>query len=190
MAKQKNSGVVAAIAAGITITAFGSILFGTVFEQEEEDPLLILSDERVPLADMEQILQDNAGYSFEINGVEIVMDAPAIPIIAKLGTPSQYLEAEDDSSHDRTYCYEGYDIATYTKDNVECIAAVFVMDESLITTEGIGIGMDKSEMEEVYGSDYIEEDDMCIYQKNGMGLEFLLHNNQITYFQYLSSNYM
>lgn len=190
MAKQKNRGVIAAIATGITVTAFGSILFSSVFEQKEQDPLLILTDERVPLADKEQVLMDDAGYSLEINGVDIVMDAPIIPIIAKLGTPTTYLEAQGDSGQDRTYCYDGFDIATYTKDNVECVAAVFIMDESIITSEGVGVGMSKNEMEEVYGTDYTEDDDMCIYQNNGMGLEFLLHDNQIVYIQYLSSKYM
>lgn len=188
MAKKNRSAVVAAIAAGITVVAFGSIfLLGGKYVHEEEDSLLVLSDERVPLADIQELLKEDRGYSLEIDGINISMDAPALPIIVRLGTPTTYSESEN---MDRVYSYDEFEIATHVTDEGECIAAVFIMDESIMTPEGVSVGMTLDDMEDVYGTDYIEDDDMYIYESNGMGLEFLISDGVIVYMQYLSAIYM
>lgn len=186
MKKGIKRGVVATIVSGITVFTLGGILLGISQANKESDPLLIVSEERVPLANVETGEEANRTDALAIDGVELTIGAPALPVIAKLGTPASYSESSD---KDRIYSYEDIEIATCMAENTEKIVAVFIRDEDLITPEGIAIGMPKEEMEQVYGLDYTEDDNFCVYERDGVRIRFLIDQDEIAYIQYISEEF-
>lgn len=163
-------------------------------EALKEDPLWILSEENVPLAAgaTDSQAQALSGYIYANDEIQIAVDCPADQILAKLGEPISKQEASNSlyGNLDKHYQYDGFEVSTYELGETDYISAIFVDDARSTTPEGVSVSMTKDDMEEAYGMEYVEEDGICTYEKDGMGLEFMIDDGEITYIQYLSSNYM
>lgn len=158
----------------------------------QEDPLWVLSEEKVALSATPDIQDEVPGFVYMDQQVQIAVDCPAEEIIAKLGEPVSVQEAGNSlyGSLDKHYQYDGFEVSTYQLGDMDYISAVFIDNEDSATPEGIRVSMTKEDMEAAYGMEYVEEDDICTYEKDGKGLEFMIDDGKIAYIQYLSSNYM
>ena len=55
------------------------------------------------------------------------------------------------------------------------------------TTEGISLFMTKDDMISAYGENYTEEFGMLVYEKEGMKLNFIVSEDEITSIEYTST---
>lgn len=126
------------------------------------------------------------GYLFEINGVKMSIDAEAEPVIEKLGDPADYFEAPSCAFEgiDKTYTYGSYVITTYQIDGTDYIGSIILKDDMVATREGVSLYMTKADMENAYGNEYEVKEKMFIYSKEGMNLNFIIDNNEITSIEY------
>lgn len=137
----------------------------------------------------EDLSVQNTGYTFQTNGVTVVIDAKAAPIIEALGEPASYFEAESCAYQgmDKLYTYGSYEINTYEKDGTDYISSVRLMDDTVQTQEGVSLFMTMEDMTSAYGSDYAEEQGMYVYEKDGMKLKFIITDNEIVSIEYDSA---
>lgn len=128
------------------------------------------------------------GYAFIYQDVVIEMDADAAPIIEQLGEPDSYFEAPSCAFEgiDKMYTYRGFELDTYPTDDKDYISAVIFKDDTLVTPEGIGIGDSVSRLEEVYGTQWHDEDGMMVYEKDGMKLCFIIGDDSVISVEYQS----
>lgn len=136
----------------------------------------------------EQAAEKYKGYTFTYKDVIIEMDADAAPIIEQLGEPDSYFEAPSCAFEgiDKMYAYGGLEVDTYPTDDKDYISAIIFKDDTLTTTEGIGIGDSVSSLEETYGTKWNDEDGMMVYEKDGMKLCFIVEEDTIISIEYRS----
>ena len=165
-----------------TKTTGSSAASGT--ESEEEGTVVEVSTE----GQTEQAAEKYKGYTFTYKDVIIEMDADAAPIIEKLGKPDSYFEAPSCAFEgiDKMYAYGGLEVDTYPTDDKDYISAVIFKDDTLTTTEGIGIGDSVSSLEEAYGTKWNDEDGMMVYEKDGMKLCFIVEEDAVISVEYRS----
>lgn len=128
------------------------------------------------------------GYAFIYNGVVIEMDEDAAPIIEQLGEPDAYFEAPSCAFEgiDKIYTYGSFELDTYPMGEHDYVSTIILKDDTIMTTEGIGIGESVDKMEEIYGNDWVDKDGMALYEKDGMKLCFILESDNIISVEYRS----
>jgi len=98
--------------------------------------------------------QQGDGWTFKSGDVVISMNAPAAPILEKLGAAKSSYEAPSCAfdGMDVVYSYAGFDLLTYTSDGKDAkVSGVVLRDDSVETPEGLFIGSDKAAVENTYG---------------------------------------
>lgn len=128
-----------------------------------------------------------AGYLFSpADNVRLSIYAQAGELLKALGEPLSCLEAASCAFQgtDHIYNFGAYEITTYEKGSREYIYDIYLLDDSVMTAEGIYIGCSKADMEAAYGTNYEETTGACTYQKDGMTLQFIIENSMITAIRY------
>lgn len=99
-----------------------------------------------------------ANYEFSYNGTEIKMNAPAADIIAKLGEPLSYFEAESCAFEgiDKTYTYQSFIVTTYPKDGADYISSVRLTNDTVNTPEGVCIGSTMDSVNTAYKTSFAQ----------------------------------
>lgn len=134
------------------------------------------------------IQEQNNGYYFVYDEMEIEIDMPAKEVLENLGHYKTYFEAQSCAidSIIRTYGYGNFEIDTYELDEKEYISSIFFKDDTITTKEGAFLFMDKERLFELYGKDYVEEAGMFVYYKDKMKLKFLISEDEVVSIQYAS----
>ena len=128
-------------------------------------------------------------YTFTASGVQIAIDAEAAPILSALGEWSAFDESPSCAFEgmDKVYTYNAYEIETYCQKNVDYVAKVRLLDDSVKTAKGIAIGAKKADVTAAYGTPTTESETELTYQASGMRLQFLLRNGIVSGIQYLKN---
>ncbi|MBD5395185.1 MAG: hypothetical protein HDR71_13165 [Lachnospiraceae bacterium] len=152
-------------------------------ETEEAKPGEIMEEEQA-----EETVQYK-GYAFVYNDTVIEIDAEASPIIEKLGEPASYFEAASCAFEgiDRMYTYNSFEVDTYPMKDVDYISSVIFKDDSIMTTEGVGIGDSLDKVTEVYGNDGVNESGMLVFEKDNMKLCFIMQDDSVVSIEYRST---
>ena len=135
--------------------------------------------------------EQNAGeYVFAVGDTSIAIDAAAAPILESLGAWKDYAESPSCAFEgmDKVYTYAGFEIETYCIDNVDYIAGVRLLDDSVKTKEGITIGSTKEAVKDAYGEPAEESETSVSYQSGNTKLQFLLRDGAVCDIQYLKVN--
>lgn len=137
----------------------------------------------------EEAVDSYKGYAFVYNGIVVEMDADAAPIVEQLGEPDAYFEASSCAFEgiDKIYTYGSFELDTYPTKDKDYVSTIILKDDIITTTEGIGIGESVDKMEDVYGSDWVDEDGMAVYEKDGMKLCFIMEGDSIISIEYRSA---
>lgn len=127
------------------------------------------------------------GYSFEINGFDIVMGETADDFLTKTGVPVEQYSAPSCAfdGDDTVYDFGSYQVTTYLTDGKEIFTGVYLLDDTFSTKEGIKIGSKLSEMLSVYGDEYQESYGAYKYSSGLTDLSFVVINDVITSISYL-----
>ena len=136
--------------------------------------------------------QDTAelkGYVFTADGVSFTVDMEMAPVLAVLGEPVSYFEAESCAFKglDKIYTYSHYEVDTYPEGDKDMISTIILKDDLISTPEGLALGMTQADMETVYGTEYEMKGNMFVYTKDGMHLSVLVENGLITSIEYDSA---
>jgi hypothetical protein len=126
------------------------------------------------------------GYTFTHSGTTIAIDADFSPILAALGEPRAYFEAESCAFEglDKIYTYFGFEIDTYPQGERDFVSAIVLKDDTVATSEGLRIGSTKAEMEAAYGTPRVNDNGQLIYDKDGMRLCFILEDDTVISIEY------
>lgn len=129
------------------------------------------------------------GYVFTFDETVVEVDADAAIVIEKLGEPISYFEAPSCAFEglDKIYTYNSFEIDTYPIGDMDHISAIIFKDDSVMTTEGIGIGDSMEKLEQTYGSDFEREGGVIVYNKDEMKLCFILQEDAIISIEYRST---
>lgn len=128
------------------------------------------------------------GFLFEANGVVMGMNEEVSPILSGLGEYNNYAETPSCAFQglDKIYSYNGFDLYTYPKGDVDYVNSIYFIDESVSTPEGIHLGSTQEEMLSAYGEDYAEEFGVYTYTKEKSTLSFLVTDGVIESIEYVA----
>lgn len=146
------------------------------------------SDEpQMPAGPAPEVKSDSK-YVLAYQGCQLPMNADFAPILAYLGEPASYFEAESCAFDglDKTYTYDGVEILTYPDGDLDRISVVRILTDAISTAEGITIGSTAEDVTAAYGeggSRYEYEDADCL-------LSFILQDGKTVSVEYTALNDM
>ena len=125
-------------------------------------------------------------YKFKAGGTEIAVGANVAPILDKLGayiefypSPSCYF-----TGMDKIYIYNGFELHTYPDGDKDYIYLIRLMDDTVVTPEGVRVGASKKGVTDAYGDADTATNTSLIYEGDGMYLEFFLEGGAVVEIQY------
>ena len=126
--------------------------------------------------------QAYTGYTFELNGTEIQLNAKMEPIADALGEPDSYFESESCAFQglDKVYTYGSVVITTYPEDGVDYVYTIELKDDTVETVEGLYIGASKDEVIKTYGDEAEELEAGIFCTKGESDLVFLMDGDVVT----------
>lgn len=132
--------------------------------------------------------QAAGGYVFSYNQVEMEPDADAQVIVDALGEPLTYFEAKSCAFEglDKIYTYSSFQIETYPAGDKDMISMIVLMDDLVTTKEGAYIGMNVSDVTEIYGDQEVV-DGILVYPLGNMKLKFVIENDSVLSIEYDSN---
>jgi hypothetical protein len=68
---------------------------------------------------------------------------------------------------------------------VNLIDAMIIKDDLLSTPEGVSLTMKLSDVTAAYGESYTTLGNAYVYEKDGMQLQFIIENDEVTSIQYV-----
>lgn len=124
-------------------------------------------------------------FSVSRDQTQIILDAPAEPVLKALGAPFGYGEYRSGahSGVEKTYRFQGLNLRTYSGQDGERILGVMITEEGHQTPEGISIGDSAARVRERFGSDAIQSG-CCTVSRGGEKMVVMLEHNIVTAIQY------
>ncbi len=135
----------------------------------------------------------NSEFVFVYQDCPLPMNAEIGPMLAFLGEPDSYFEAASCAFDglDKTYTYSGIEILTYpdeSKEGVDYISSVRLLDNSVSTPEGITIGATPEEVTAAYGENYEEHGQQYTYENGDALLSILFQDGKAVSVEYTAVN--
>lgn len=126
-------------------------------------------------------------YEFKTDKAVIAVGAEAAPILKELGTAKKTFEQDSCAyqGKDKVYSYDGFDICTYPVNGKDYISAIYIMDDTVSTPEGIKIGSSKQDVINAYGKEYKEEFGVYRYTAGNTELSIYTTNQVVDSIEYL-----
>lgn len=130
--------------------------------------------------------QNEPGYTFTHNGTQIAMNVKAESIITALGEPVSYTEEPSCafSGLDKTYNYGSFVLQTYPDGDVDYIYCLWLVDDSVSTSEGVYIGATKAEVEAAYGAAAFNGTNAYVLTKGACTLSVILEGDVVSSITY------
>lgn len=131
---------------------------------------------------------DTAGYVFVSNGTSIAMHAPVAPLLETLGEPKEYFEAPSCAFQgiEKTYVYTSFSLYTYELEGADYVASVVILDDSIVTKEGVSMGDPLSKVTSVYGDGYVKSVGLYSYETATMKLNFIMEDDAVISIEYVA----
>lgn len=130
--------------------------------------------------------EEDTGYVFSYQGIDIVMNAPAEALISALGEPKSYTEAASCAFEglDKTYYYGSFYLQTYPLNGADFVYCLWIVDDSVETPEGIYIGATQAQVEEAYGAEFYNGTNAYVIVGENARLTIILDGGVVTSIQY------
>ena len=138
----------------------------------------------------ENIEEGGKVYTFTAGITKIAINAEVAPVLEALGDWSSYDESASCAFEglDKIYTYDGFEITTYPLNGKDYIFLIDVYADNVVTEEGIRIGDIKPSVIATYGFPDKETSNSLVYNGNGMYLQFLFEEDEVTRIQYFKQN--
>ena len=126
-------------------------------------------------------------FSFVTNGTEIAVNENMADVLAAIGEPQSYFEAESCAFNglDKTYTYAGFVITTYPEGDQDFINSIRLTDDSAATREGAYIGCTAGQVRTIYGDPEGDLISALSYTNGDTVLNFILENDVVISIEYL-----
>lgn len=131
--------------------------------------------------------ETDAGYVFKSGANEVAINADMADVLAALGEPQNYFEAESCAFKglDKTYTYSGFVITTRPDEEKDYVNSIVLTSDNVTTPEGIYIGQSADDVTAAYGASGDATDNYLRYTKGGVTLSFILEGGKIVSIEYL-----
>ena len=131
---------------------------------------------------------DDAVFTFSWQNQIIALHQSAAPVIADLGEPLNYFEAESCAFEgiDKIYTYGSIEISTVPFNGEDTISQIVLLDDTAETKEGLFIGAGKDAMIEAYGDQFDVVGDGFIYTKEDTQLLVIIEDDVIVAIEYIA----
>ena len=128
-------------------------------------------------------------YVFEYKGVKIAPDMNTNEFLSALGEPLHYYEVKSCAFEgmDKIYTYTSFEISTYPNGANDLVSSIYFKDDTVTTQEGAYLGMAKSDVLALYGSNYTESAGAYVYSKGGMELRFIFDGETLASIEYATT---
>lgn len=128
-------------------------------------------------------------YVFEYKGVKIAPDMNTNEFLSALGDPLHYYEVKSCAFEgmDKIYTYTSFEISTYPNGVNDLVSSIYFKDDTVTTQEGAYLGMAKSDVLALYGSNYTESAGAYVYSKGGMELHFIFDGETLASIEYVTT---
>lgn len=128
-------------------------------------------------------------YVFEYKGVKIAPDMNTNEFLVALGDPLHYYEVKSCAFEgmDKIYTYTSFEISTYPNGANDLVSSIYFKDDTVTTQEGAYLGMAKSDVLALYGSNYTESAGAYVYSKGGMELHFIFDGETLASIEYVTT---
>lgn len=128
-------------------------------------------------------------YVFEYKGVKISPDMNTNEFLSALGDPLHYYEVKSCAFEgmDKIYTYTSFEISTYPNGANDLVSSIYFKDDTVTTQEGAYLGMAKSDVLALYGSNYTESAGAYVYSKGGMELHFIFDGEILASIEYVTT---
>ena len=129
---------------------------------------------------------DPDSWTYTVRDVDVMMHAPAAPVIEALGEYVSYTEEASCAftGLDKTYFYGGFYLQTYPIGEEDYIFSLWLIDDSSATPEGIYIGAPQSEVEAAYGTAGFNGSNAYIMTGTTSTLTIILTDGVVSSIQY------
>ncbi|MBD5133027.1 MAG: hypothetical protein HDT38_00925 [Clostridiales bacterium] len=129
-----------------------------------------------------------AAYVFRSGDATVTIDQDMAEVLAALGEPKSYFEAESCAFEglDKTYTYSGFVITTRPDGEKDYVNSIALTDDSVTTPEGLYIGSSADDVTAAYGQSDTEADTLLGYSKGGTVLNFILDGGKVISIEYLA----
>lgn len=130
---------------------------------------------------------DVTEYVFRTGDTVVSIDQDMAEVLAALGEPKEYFEAESCAFEgmDKTYTYSGFVITTRPDGEKDYVNSIILSDDSVTTPEGIYIGSAAADVTAAYGESTEATDTFLPYTKGNTSLNFVLSNGKVISIEYL-----
>lgn len=130
---------------------------------------------------------DVTEYVFRTGDTVVSIDQDMAEVLAALGEPKEYFEAESCAFEgmDKTYTYSGFVITTRPDGEKDYVNSIILSDDSVTTPEGIYIGSAAADVTAAYGESAGATDTFLPYTKGNTSLNFVLSNGKVISIEYL-----
>lgn len=131
---------------------------------------------------------DVGEYIFRANDVNVSINDDMSGVLAALGEPQTYFEAESCAFEglDKTYTYSGFVITTRPEGEKDFVNSILLTDDSVTTPEGVYIGSSGDDVIAAYGESKEGFDTLLTYTKEGTTLNFILSEDKVISIEYLA----
>jgi len=128
-------------------------------------------------------------FVFEYKGIRISPDMNTNEFLADLGEPLHYYEVKSCAFEgmDKIYTYTSFEISTYPNGANDLVSSIYFKDDTVTTQEGAYLGMAKSDVLALYGSNYTESAGAFVYSKGGMELHFIFDGETLASIEYVTT---
>lgn len=128
-------------------------------------------------------------YVFEYKGVKIAPDMNTNEFLDALGEPLHYYEVKSCAFEgmDKIYTYTSFEISTYPNGANDLVSYIYFKDDTVTTEEGAYLGMAKSDVLALYGSNYTEKAGAYVYSRGGMELRFVFDGETLVSIEYATT---
>ena len=126
--------------------------------------------------------ENNDPYVFNADGVEIRIMDEAEPVLAKLGEAASTFEADSCAfqGKDYFYYYDGYQLMVNDVEGVKRITSITLVDDTVKSPEGVGIGVDEAKITEAFGEPASKTEEMYTYRYNTTSLQISVKSGKVT----------
>lgn len=125
-------------------------------------------------------------YVFSYYGTEMPIGADASTIVASLGDPIDYFEAESCAFNglDKTYTYTEFVLITYPDGDTDRVSTIRLTADTVSTPEGIELGNTLDDVVAAYGDNYTQDVNSYIYTDGNCQLMFIITDGVVTSITY------
>lgn len=130
---------------------------------------------------------DVTEYVFRSGDAVVSIDQDMAEVLAALGEPKEYFEAESCAFEglDKTYTYSGFVITTRPDGEKDFVNSIALTDDSAATPEGLYIGSSSADVTAAYGECAGATDTFLPYTKGSTALNFVLSGGKVISIEYL-----